>query len=246
MPHALTLLHPAAQLLHPLLGPGDLVAAGLGEHPDLLVLAHRVQGDVGELAGVVNREDEVAGVPGGAAGVGQRPLVELDDVGPAELGEVVDEGVPDDARADDDAAGGGGGGPWAGPSWHSSRCVIRNATLIVQHEVPAWQSGGGMPRTCPRWVGRVRRGRVSGRPGRGRGARRPRRPRRRRASRPPHPGAVEPEGGARDADGRDDVTAGVADRRGDGGEPHVELVGGHGPAALADLGELACRGPRGR
>ena len=92
--------HPPAQLLHPLLGAGDLEAAGLGEHAQLLVLAHRVEGEVGQLAGVVDREDEVRRVTGGAAGIGQRALVDLDDVPPAEAGEVVDEAVADDARAD--------------------------------------------------------------------------------------------------------------------------------------------------
>jgi hypothetical protein len=96
--------HPAAQFLHALLGARDLVAAGLGEDAQLLVLAHGVQRDVGELARVVDREDEVARVARGATGVGQRALVELDDVGPAELGQVVGERVPDDAGADDDAA----------------------------------------------------------------------------------------------------------------------------------------------
>jgi hypothetical protein len=107
--------HPAAQFLHALLGARDLVAAGLGEDAQLLVLAHGVQRDVGELAGVVDREDEVARVARGATGVGQRALVELDDVGPAELGQVVGERVPDDAGADDDAAGGRrkGGHPWS-------------------------------------------------------------------------------------------------------------------------------------
>ena len=47
------------------------------------------------------------GVAGRAAGVGQRALVELDDVAPAEPGQVVHEAVADDAGADDDGAGGG-------------------------------------------------------------------------------------------------------------------------------------------
>ncbi len=38
MPQALAAGHPAAQLLHPLLGAGDLEAAGLGEDAHLLVL----------------------------------------------------------------------------------------------------------------------------------------------------------------------------------------------------------------
>jgi hypothetical protein len=54
---------------------------------------------------VVGQEDEVGRVAGRAPRVGQRPLVDLDDVGPAELGEVVDQAVADDAGADDDALG---------------------------------------------------------------------------------------------------------------------------------------------
>ena len=100
--------HAPPQLLHPLLGAGHLEAAGLGEDAHLLVLAHRVQREVGDLAGVVDGKDEVRRVPGRAAGVGQRAHVELDDVGPAELGEVVDEAVADDAGSDDDDLGGGG------------------------------------------------------------------------------------------------------------------------------------------
>ena len=76
--------------------------------PISLYCRTRVERQVGDLAGVVDREDEVRGVPGRAAGVGQRALVDLDDVGPAEPGQVVDEAVADDAGADDDDAGGGG------------------------------------------------------------------------------------------------------------------------------------------
>ncbi len=47
---------------------------------------------------VVDREDEVRGVAGRAAGVRERALVEQDEVAPAELGEVVGEAVADDAR----------------------------------------------------------------------------------------------------------------------------------------------------
>ena len=80
MPQASRARHPAAQLLHPLLGAGDLEAAGLGEDAHLLVLPHRVERQVGDLAGVVDREDEVRRVAGRAARVGQRSLVDLDDV----------------------------------------------------------------------------------------------------------------------------------------------------------------------
>ena len=59
--------HPAAQLLHPLLGARDLDAAGLREDVQLLVLAHAVQRQRGHLARVVDREDEVRRVAGRAA-----------------------------------------------------------------------------------------------------------------------------------------------------------------------------------
>ena len=72
--------------------------------PISLYCAHRVEGEVGDLSRVVDGEDEVRRVPGRAAGVGQGALVELDDVVPAELGEMVDQAVADDAGADDDDA----------------------------------------------------------------------------------------------------------------------------------------------
>ena len=138
--------HPPAQLLHPLLGAGDLVAAGLGEHAQLLVLAHRVEREVGQLAGVVDREDEVRRVPGGAARVGQRALVDLHDVAPAELREMVHEAVADDAGADHDDAGGGGNGlsgstPVVSPQSPSSR--RRRVTYSASSSRTASSSGGG-------------------------------------------------------------------------------------------------------
>ena len=86
-------------------GAGDLEAAGLGEDAHLLVLLDRVERQVRDLTGVVDGEDEVGRVAGRAARVGQRPHVELDDVGPAEPRQVVDEAVADDAGADDDGLG---------------------------------------------------------------------------------------------------------------------------------------------
>src|SRR5699024_4394784 len=49
-------------------------------------------------------------ISGRAAGIRQRALVDLDDVLPAELGEMVDEAVADDAGTDNDDAGLGGDG----------------------------------------------------------------------------------------------------------------------------------------
>ena len=85
---------------------GDLDPAALGEDAHLLVLLDAVGGQRGHLARVVGQEDEVRGVAGRAARVGQRALLDLDDVAPAQPGEVVDEAVADDARADDDDARG--------------------------------------------------------------------------------------------------------------------------------------------
>ena len=97
--------HPPSQLLHPLLGARDLDAAALGVDAHLDVLPLRLERELGHLLRVVDREDEVGRVPGRAAGVRQRAFVDLDDVGPAEPGEVVREAVADDAAADHDGAG---------------------------------------------------------------------------------------------------------------------------------------------
>ena len=92
---------PPLQLLHPLGRAGDLDAAAPGEDAHLLVLDDAVEGERGHLLRVVGQEDEVRRVTGRAAGVRQRPLVEQDDVAPAETGEVPGHAVADDAGADD-------------------------------------------------------------------------------------------------------------------------------------------------
>ena len=51
---------------------------------------------------MVNRKDEVGGMAGGAAGIGQRTFVDQDDVSPAQASQVVGHAVADNARADDD------------------------------------------------------------------------------------------------------------------------------------------------
>ena len=51
---------------------------------------------------MIDRKDEVGGVAGGAAGIGEGALVDLDDVLPAELGQMPHYGVADDAGADHD------------------------------------------------------------------------------------------------------------------------------------------------
>src|SRR5712691_9672214 len=95
--------HPAAQLLQPLLGARHLDAAALVQRARILVLAHRVEGELRHLLRVVDREDEVRCMARRAARVRERPLVELDEVGPAELGEPAEQRVADDAAADHDA-----------------------------------------------------------------------------------------------------------------------------------------------
>jgi len=97
--------YPSGELLDPLGPARHLDAAAGGEGAELLVLAHRVRRQRGDLLGVVHREDEVGRVAGGAARVGQRPLVQQDEVPPAQLGEVVDDGVADDPGPDDDDLG---------------------------------------------------------------------------------------------------------------------------------------------
>ena len=58
----------------------------VGEHAELLVLAHAVERERGHLARVVDREDEVRGVARRAARVGQRALVDQDQVASSPAG----------------------------------------------------------------------------------------------------------------------------------------------------------------
>ncbi len=95
------------ELLEPLLRARHLDAAADGEHAELVVLARAVLRQRRHLLRVVDGEDEVRGVPRGAAGVRQASLLDQDEVAPAEPREVVDEAVADDAGADDDGARGG-------------------------------------------------------------------------------------------------------------------------------------------
>ena len=90
------------ELLQPLLRPRDLDPAADRVHAELDVLVRRVPRERGHLLRVVDGEDEVGGVPGRAAGVRQRALVEQHEVAPAEPREVVNHAVADDAGADDD------------------------------------------------------------------------------------------------------------------------------------------------
>ena len=95
----------ALQFEHPLVGAGDLDAAAVDRHVEVAVLVGALLTEQGHLLVVVDREDEVRGVAGRAAGVGQWALVEQDDVGPAQTGQVADQTVADDAGADDDDLG---------------------------------------------------------------------------------------------------------------------------------------------
>jgi len=94
--------HPAPQLLHPFLGARDLDAAALVQRLRGAVLAHRFEGELCHLLGMVDREDEVRGMAGRAAGVRERSLVDLNQVDPAELREPSGKAVADDAAADHD------------------------------------------------------------------------------------------------------------------------------------------------
>jgi len=95
---------PACELLHSLLGPRDLDPAGLDEHVQVLVLAHTLERQRGHLLGVIDREDEIRGMAGRAAGVWQRTLVEQRQLAHAEPGQVIGDAVADDPGADHDDA----------------------------------------------------------------------------------------------------------------------------------------------
>ena len=99
--------HAALELVHALLGAGDLDAAGVDRQVHVAVLVGGLLAEQRHLLVVVDREDEVRGVAGRTARVGQRALVEQDHVGPAEAGQVADQTVADDAGADDDDLGRG-------------------------------------------------------------------------------------------------------------------------------------------
>ena len=98
--------HPPLELLEPLRRRGRPRCRRTSLlTPMLDVLALALEREQRHLLVVVGREDEVRGVAGRAARVGQRALVEQHDVGPAEAGEVADQAVADDAGADDHALG---------------------------------------------------------------------------------------------------------------------------------------------
>ena len=94
--------HPPLQLLHALGRAGDLDAAALVVDAELAVLVGALDRERRHLLGVVGQEDEVRGVAGGAARVGEGTLLDEHDVPPALLRQVVGHAVADDPRADDD------------------------------------------------------------------------------------------------------------------------------------------------
>jgi len=97
--------HAPVELVHALGGAGHLDAAGVDREVQVAVLIGRLLPQQRHLLVVVDREDEVRRVAGGAAGVGQRTFVDQDEVAPAEPGEMPDDAVADYACADNDAAG---------------------------------------------------------------------------------------------------------------------------------------------
>ena len=92
--------HAPAQLLHALLGARHLDPAAGSVHPQRLVLALALQRKHRDLAVVIGGEDEVGGVAGGAAGIGQRPLVDQHQLVPPQLRKVPHQAVADNAGAD--------------------------------------------------------------------------------------------------------------------------------------------------
>ena len=105
--------------------------------PALAVLAHGIERQLRHLLGVVDREDEVRRVAGRATRVRQRPLVEQHEVGPAELGEMADEAVADDAGADHDRARGRRGGKRS-QSWRLIYHASRSTSRIASSKCSTW------------------------------------------------------------------------------------------------------------
>ena len=98
--------HPALEFVHALLGSGDLNATGIDREVHVAVLVGGLLTEQRHFLVVVDREDEVRRMAGRAARVGQRALVQQDEVGPAEAGQMAHQAVADDAGADDDDLGG--------------------------------------------------------------------------------------------------------------------------------------------
>ncbi len=97
--------HAALQFVHALVGAGHLDAAGVDAEAEIPELVGALHTEQSHLLVVIDREDEVGGVTGGTAGVGQRALVDEDHVGPTEIGQVADHTIADDAGSDHDDLG---------------------------------------------------------------------------------------------------------------------------------------------
>ena len=97
--------HSPAELLHPGLGACDLNTTTGGADTHFLVLILTVESQMSHFLVVINRKNEVGCVTCRPAGVGERALVDLNDVTPTHIGEMMDNGVSDDARSDDNDVG---------------------------------------------------------------------------------------------------------------------------------------------
>jgi len=92
--------HAPGQFLQACFRTGDFDPTTFGEHAHLLVLRHAVKGQLRHLFGMINGKDEVGGMTGGSAGIGQRAFVDQNDVTPAQASQVVGHAVANNARAD--------------------------------------------------------------------------------------------------------------------------------------------------
>ena len=126
--------HASVEFVQPFLGAGHLQAARGDADFHLLVLMLAVEGEVGHLLVVVHRIDEVGGVPGGPAGVGERALVQLHDVPPAECGKMLDHRVTDDSGADHYHPG--AGREIAHPSLLFIPCSVMWNLLTIRNSIP--------------------------------------------------------------------------------------------------------------
>jgi len=98
-------LHPAVEFRDALFGPGDLDTAAVGERVHFLVLLDAPAREVCHLPGVLDGHQEVRRVARRSTRVGERPLVQENDVLSSFPCEVIRQGVPDDSGSDDDRLG---------------------------------------------------------------------------------------------------------------------------------------------
>ncbi len=133
----------AAEFGDPLGGGGDLEAADL-EEAGLAVdvegaeLLDRVAGQLGHGLGGVGLEDQPGRVRGGAAGGGQRALVDHGHLGPASRGDLVRECRPTTPAPMMTTRGPAIAAP---PARKQSGCCLRNMVQVAQLNVPVATSG---------------------------------------------------------------------------------------------------------